>query len=323
MQRVFSSSISSGASSISEENLSDNLEISKHLKRILVEKFVTDLNAEDLMMVKQALMYLERNNESISDFLKQFPEQRNKVESYIRCLEEMVDNTDEVHKKCTTISIAANTIGFISSIFNLVKYGGRLCLGLEILGDVANISRLVYKNHNNFKIEDKFKKLLQQYENSLNYLKTSNEDDCELEAFQKTEASCNYLNDFMSAACSVHGLYRNITKLKKPTQQKANPSSESEGSSIPSPTRQSKAMGSDSAETPPAASKGNWLDAVIATPAVINKACVIKKDFTHLAEGGKGEAGAEIRKITEKMKMKLEVISLLYTAYMELIDMAN
>uniref|UniRef100_A0A8C3RIX1 Uncharacterized protein n=1 Tax=Chelydra serpentina TaxID=8475 RepID=A0A8C3RIX1_CHESE len=106
-----------------------------------------------------------RNNESISDFLKQFPEQRNMVESYIRCLEEMVDNTDEVHKKCTTISIATNTIGFISSIFNLVKYGGRLCLGLEILGDVANISRLVYKNHNNFKIEDKCKKLLQQYEN--------------------------------------------------------------------------------------------------------------------------------------------------------------
>ncbi|CAM4460176.1 unnamed protein product [Caretta caretta] len=323
MQRVFSSRISSGASSISEENLDDNLEISKHLKRTLVDKIVTDLNAEDLMMVKQALIYLERNKESIGDFLKQFPEQRKKVESFIRCLEEMVDTMDEVHKKCATIRTAANTMGFISSIFNLVKHGGRLGLGWEILGDVANISRLVYKNHNNFKIEDKVKKLLQQYENSLNYLKMSNEEDCELEAFQKTEASCNYLNDFLSAAGSAQGLYRNITKLNKSTQQKANPSSRSEESSIPSRTRQSKAMGSGSAETPPAASKGNWLDAVIATPAIINKACVIKTDVTHLAEGGKGGTGAEIRKIAEKLKMKLEAISLLYTAYLELTDMAN
>ncbi|TFJ99718.1 Apolipoprotein L1 [Platysternon megacephalum] len=324
MQRVFSSRMSSGASSISEENLDDNLEISKHLKRILVDKFVTDLNAEDLMMVKQALIYLERNPESIGDFLKQFPEQRNKVESCIRCLEEMVDNADKVHKICATISTATNTMGFISSIFNLVKEGGRLCLGLEVLGDVANISSVIYKILYHFQIKAKVEELLKQYKNSLNYLKISNEEDCELEAFQKTQTWCSYWKDFISGAGSAYGLHRNITKLNKSTQQKANPSSGSEGSSITSTTRQSKAMESDSAETPPAAPKGNWQkDVAIATPASINKACVIKKGFTHLAEEGKGETGAEIRKIAEKLKMKLEAISLLYTAYMELIDMAN
>ncbi|XP_039342818.1 apolipoprotein L3-like [Mauremys reevesii] len=290
-----------------------------HLKRILVDKFVTDWNAEDFMMVNQALLYLKRNKESIRDFLKQFPEQRKKVESCIRCLEEMVDNADEVHKQCTTISAAANTMGLISGFFNLVKRGGHLCLGLEVLGDVANISRVIYKIHNNSKIKDKVGELLQQYENSLNYLKISNEEDCGLEGFQKSEALGNQMDDFISAAGSAQGLYRNITELNKPTQQKANPSSGSEGRSSTNTTRQRKAKESDSAETPPAASKGNWLDIVIATPAIINKACVVKKDFTHLAEGGKGETGAEIRKIAEKLKLKLEAISLLYTAYMALI----
>ncbi|XP_034633690.1 apolipoprotein L3-like [Trachemys scripta elegans] len=324
MQRVFSSRMSSGASRISEENLDDNLEISKHLKRILVDKFVPDLNAEDLMMIKQAVVYLERNKESIGDFLKQFPEQRNKVESCIRCLEEMVDNTDEVHKKCATIRTAANTMGFISSIFHLVKDGGRLFVGLEVLGDVANISRVIYKILYHFQIKAKVEELLKQYENGLNYLKISNEEDCELEAFQKTLTFRSYWNDFMSAAGSAQGLHRNITKLNKSTQQKANPSSGSEGSSSPSTTRPSKAMESDSAETPPAASKGNWQkDVAIATLGIIEKAYDIRKSFTHVAEGGKGETGAEIRKIAEKLKMKLEAISLLYTTYMELIDMAN
>ncbi|XP_044858045.1 apolipoprotein L3-like isoform X1 [Mauremys mutica] len=322
MQRVFSSRMSSGASSISEENLDDDLEISKHLRRILMDKFVTDWNADDFM-VRQALLYLKRNRESIRDFLKQFPEQRKKVESCIRCLEEMVDNVDEVHKKCTTISAAANTMGLISGFFNLVKRGGRLCLGLEVFGDVANISRVIYKIHNS-KIKDKVGELLQQYENSLNYLKISNEEDCGLEGFQKSEALGNQMmDDFISAAGSAQGLYRNIRELNKSTQQKANPSSGSEGRSSTNTTRQRKAKESDSSETPPAASKGNWQDIVIATPAIINKACVVKEDFTHLAEGGKGETGAEIRKIAEKLKLKLEAISLLYTVYMELIDRAN
>ncbi|KAM9169355.1 apolipoprotein L2-like isoform 1-T3 [Pangshura tecta] len=320
MQREFSSRMSSGTSSISEENLDYNLEISMHLKKILVDKFVTDLKAEDFMVVHQALLYLERNKESIRDFLKQFPEQREKVESCIRCLEEMADNADEVHKKCTIISTAANTTGLISGFFNLVKSGGRFCLGLEILGDFANISRVIYNICNNCKIKDKVGELLQQYENSLNYLKISNEEDCELEGFQKTKALGNQKNDLISAAGSAHGLYRNITELNKSTPQKANPMSGSEGRTS---TRQRKAKGGDSAETPPAASKGNYQDIAIATLAIANKAHVIKKDLTHLAEGGKGDTGAEIRKIAEKLKLKLAAISLLYTEYMELIDRAN
>uniref|UniRef100_A0A8C8SDE7 Apolipoprotein L3 n=1 Tax=Pelusios castaneus TaxID=367368 RepID=A0A8C8SDE7_9SAUR len=348
--------MSSGAFSTDEETVGDydwqygsSLGISELLQEKVYEEELQALFAEDwhykemlqdvikLERYEGTVAWEESATEDIIVFLKQFPEQRKEIEKCIRCLKEMADNIDEIHKKCTIVNIAANSTSITSGILTILGLtlapltaGGSLALtatgiGLGAAAAAASVSVSIYENVSNSKERSKANELLVECQSNLNTLTNRDEVDFRPKFSPESEVRGDHLKHIISTASKIPDvIYKSATGIKTNVRAfkllKANPGLNAlakrlaaTGRTARNTVRGTKQVQKAFAGTTLAMSKGaRVLGATAAGLFVVLDAYSLMKDSIHLTEGAKAEAAADIREKVSILEKDLQNLSALY-----------
>uniref|UniRef100_A0A6J0T7M5 Apolipoprotein L5-like n=1 Tax=Pogona vitticeps TaxID=103695 RepID=A0A6J0T7M5_9SAUR len=293
---------------------------------------------------------MEDEYEYIVYFLQTFPAQKEEIEKCIRCLQEVADSIDKIHKNCTIASLTANSTSASSGVLSVVGLflapvtaGGSLILtatgiGLGAAAAVTGLSATLYESVSSSKEIQKAQELMNVCEKSLRKALLPDEIDFNLEPALGNGAMGENIKQLVSNIAgqapdmcktvkrikSVKGIRTNIKAWQvarnnpglKALAKRMTAGGSTSQSTIWGANRVNKAF----AGTTLAMTKGSrMLSAASAGVFLLFDAYSIVQDAKCLTEGAKAETAAEIRKKASQLEKELYHLQKLYGEFKDLV----
>ncbi|XP_062990616.1 apolipoprotein L6-like [Elgaria multicarinata webbii] len=278
---------------------------------------------------KDANMSKEENvNQYFAQFLEVFPAQREEIEKCLRCLREIADEIDKVHKDCTIANVTARSTGAVSGILSIlglslapVTAGVSLILtatgiGLGAAAATTGISASLCEHFINSKKGEKAQELMNQCKRSLRMVTDQIDFDSGLlQPNDKTVQEILQRQKIPDVISTVKEITVNVKALK---HIEANPllkdlAKKAAGSQARASTKRVKEVKKAFQGTALAMSKeARVMSALAIGLSLLTDAASIIQDAIHLAQGATVEAAGTIRAKANELEKIVQDLSNLY-----------